>query len=82
MNTAEMIVTIVLVVMVARVLRTYFETRARTAPHDAAGAAEAAMLRREVQTLKERIQVLERLATDDNDTRRLDREIEALRDRK
>ena len=43
---------------------------------------EAARLRDEVRTLKERIAVLERLATDDNSNSvRLDREIERLRDR-
>lgn len=44
-------------------------------------AAENGQLRDEMKGLKERIQVLERLATDDeSDARRLDREIEKLRD--
>jgi hypothetical protein len=40
---------------------------------------EAARLKGEVAALKERIAVLERLATDDNSARNLDREIEKLR---
>ena len=45
-------------------------------------AAENTALRDEMRAMKERIQVLERLATDDeSDARRLDREIEKLRDR-
>lgn len=45
-------------------------------------ATENRLLRDELHGLKERIQVLERLATDDeSDARRLDREIEKLRDR-
>ena len=50
--------------------------------HDQDLAAENTVLRAEMRGLKERIQVLERLATDDeSDARRLDREIEKLRDR-
>ena len=45
-------------------------------------ASENRQLRDELHGLKERIQVLERLATDDeSDARRLDREIEKLRER-
>ncbi len=40
---------------------------------------EATRLKGEVAQLKERIAVLERLATDDNGARQLDREIEKLR---
>ncbi|MEQ1725997.1 MAG: hypothetical protein ABL882_08745 [Sphingopyxis sp.] len=48
------------------------------APHD---NAEARALREEVRTLKERIAVLERIATDNHSAVRLDQEIELLRDR-
>ncbi len=41
--------------------------------------AESRQLKAEVTALKERIAVLERLATDDNSARTLDREIEKLR---
>ena len=40
---------------------------------------DSARLRDEVKSLKDRIAVLERLATDDNGARALDREIEKLR---
>lgn len=46
-------------------------------------AGENAALKDELRGMKERIQVLERLATDDeSDARRLDREIEKLRDQR
>ena len=44
-------------------------------------AASAQALRAEVQQLKERIQVLERVITDERKSIDLDREIERLRDR-
>ncbi len=46
---------------------------------DAAEDPDAARLREEVRTLKERIAVLERIATDKESS--LEREIERLRDR-
>ncbi len=80
MQWAEMIVAIVLIVTVGQILRARHRNAA--APTDPTETAEAARLRDEVRTLKERIAVLERLATDDNSNSvRLDREIERLRDR-
>lgn len=46
--------------------------------HDAANTAS---LEREVADLRKRLEVLERIATDEGETRRLSREIESLRDR-
>jgi hypothetical protein len=43
-------------------------------------SAETAALQSEIRTLKERIQVLERIATDGNRAASLDAEIEKLRD--
>jgi hypothetical protein len=40
---------------------------------------ESGRMKQEIAQLKERIAVLERLATDDNGARQLDREIEKLR---
>lgn len=40
-----------------------------------------ASLEREVADLRKRLEVLERIATDEGETRRLSREIESLRDR-
>ncbi|MFA5988715.1 MAG: hypothetical protein WC803_03800 [Sphingomonas sp.] len=73
-------VMLVLIVMVARVLRARYDAQGRGirnfTPTD-----DTRHLREEVHTLKERIAVLERLATDENNATRLDREIEKLRDR-
>ena len=73
MNAFEMVVLIVGIVMIARVA---------TAKYRATGddnAAETARLGEEIRALKDRVAVLERLATDDST--RLAREIEQLRDR-
>lgn len=80
MQWAEMVVAIVLIVTIGKVLRSrYRQMPDRAEPTE---TLEAARLRDEVRTLKERIAVLERLATDDNSNSvRLDREIERLRDR-
>ncbi|MFN3468502.1 MAG: hypothetical protein ACK4G2_02630 [Novosphingobium sp.] len=45
-----------------------------------ADPAYIAALEREVADLRKRLEVLERIATEDGETRRLTREIEALRD--
>lgn len=80
MQWAEMVVAIVLIVTVGRVLRA--RHRATLTSQPAEDTPEAARLSEEVRALKERIAVLERLATDDNsNSARLDREIERLRDR-
>lgn len=77
MNPFEMVVLIVAVVTIGRV----FQARYRAAgPLDeAANAPEIDQLREDVRRLKERVAVLERLATDG--TAQLEREIEKLRDR-
>ena len=88
MNPFEMVVAIVGIGAVASVLRAKYghgrprrdvgQTFYRSA--DDPLAAENNALRDELRGMKERIQVLERLATDDaSDARRLDREIEKLR---
>lgn len=43
--------------------------------------AYTASLEREVSDLRKRLEVLERIATDEGENRRLSREIESLRDR-
>lgn len=72
-------VIIVFLVMGARVLRARYE--AQGSVPSLGRDPDARRLREEVQTLKDRIAVLERLATDDNGSARLDREIEKLRDK-
>jgi Sec-independent protein translocase protein TatA len=86
-----MVVLIVAIVMVARMIRTRgggfdfrdarrrFQGGARDFGADHQDEAENRRLREEVRALKDRIAVLERIATDSST--HLDREIEALRDR-
>lgn len=90
MGPFEMVVAIVGITAVASVIRAkhgirrdkHGEWRRMDGDADRALAAENNQLRDEMRGLKERIQVLERLATDDeSDARRLDREIEKLRER-
>jgi hypothetical protein len=76
MNQYEFIAAIVAVIMVASILKARFKY---SAPQQGADSGEAQKLREEVRTLKERIQVLERIATDKSSS--LEREIEQLRDR-
>ena len=81
MNPFEMVVLIVAIVMIASVMKARYGAstdrmgRTIVTPPD----PDAERLKDEVRTLKERIAVLERLATDDNGARALDREIEKLR---
>jgi hypothetical protein len=95
MWTAIMVLGIVAMTQIARVLRAKYQAqhgivedrRGRVQmlaqPQDNAATAE---MQREVETLRERIKVLERIATDANttsarETRAVAAEIEALRDR-
>ncbi|HVI97829.1 MAG TPA: hypothetical protein VM657_02055 [Sphingomonas sp.] len=79
MNPFEMVVAIIIVVTIGKVIQARYAAGGGTRSSD--DSQEARRLREEVRALKERIQVLERLATDDTSSARLDREIEALRDR-
>lgn len=86
MQVFEMVVLIVAIVTVGRIVRARYESGDRMQlrfPLMDSGSdnTEARRLREEVTTLKERIAVLERLATDDSTAVRLDREIEKLRDK-
>lgn len=86
MNPFEMVVLIVAITAIASVLRAkYGVTRDKWGNEYRADAGPAQVendaLQQEVRTLKERIQVLERLATEDQPAQRLDREIERLRDK-
>jgi hypothetical protein len=87
MNPFEMVVLIILIVTIGRVVSARMGIRtdrgkARAlargeAPDDSVAVAEAARLRNEVTRLNERIQVLERLATDP--AKRLSDEIDSLK---
>lgn len=82
MNPAEMIVAIVALIVIGGVLRARF---AQVAPPSAREATPLAddnrRLAQEVQQLKERVQVLERVITDNRSSVDLASEIDRLRDR-
>jgi uncharacterized protein YlxW (UPF0749 family) len=90
MNMWEAIVLIVIAVMVARVLRGRHMSRHRGLDHQdgarqVAQAGNEAELRREVEELRKRIAVLERIATDAHSSegrqsKAIAAEIESLRD--
>lgn len=91
MNPFEMVVAIIVIVTIGSVLKARFGIHKdkdgnevyRGGAEGAAAAAENARLRDELRALKERVQVLERVITDsENSSLRLEREIEALRDTK
>ena len=77
MNPFEMVVLIVAIVMVASVMRARMHKHGRDTPPEE--RVENIRLREEVKELKERLHVLERIATDRENS--LSREIEELRDR-
>jgi hypothetical protein len=84
MNPFEMVVLIIAIVMISSIIKTRIRARhGIIADEDGnervAADPDAARLRDEVKGLKERIAVLERLATDEHGPRLLDREIEKLR---
>ena len=79
MNPFEMVAIIVVAVMIASVLRAKYQGSRRSADADPREHAENLRLREEVKSLKERLQVLERIAVEKEDT--LSRQIEELRDR-
>jgi hypothetical protein len=84
MNGPEMVVLIVAVVMTAQVLKARYRMRDcgdDTAIAPVADSAETRMLRDEVKQLRDRIQVLERVITDNHSASDLDREIERLRNK-
>lgn len=74
----EAIVLIVLISAVAGVLNTYLKQRRSGAVPADTGALRA---QDEIKELKARIQVLERVITDNHGSHQLDHEIERLRDR-
>lgn len=84
MGPFEMVVAIIAIVTVGSIIRSKHGIRRdrhgnKYEMRDETVEAENRQLREEMRGMKERLAVLERLATDDN--RSLDREIEKLRDR-
>ena len=79
MNPAELVVTILVIVFGARLARDWMRHRAAahvTLPND-----DTRLLVEEVARLRERVQVLERVVTDNHGSIDLDHRIEQLRDR-
>ena len=76
-----MVVMIVLIVMITSIIKSRHKAAGRGEAASITNDPEAARLRDEVQQMKERIQVLERVITDNHKSVDLDREIERLRDR-
>lgn len=76
-----MVVMIVLIVMITSVFKARHKGARRNEGLSLMNGSEAARLRDEVKQMKERIQVLERVITDNHKSVDLDREIERLRDR-
>lgn len=91
MNPFEMVVAIIVVITIGNVLKSRngggrrrsrgLEGLEGLAEQDPAQRLEAERLREEVRALKERVQVLERVITDNETSLRLDHEIEKLRDK-
>ena len=80
MNQFEMVAIIVVAVMIASVFKArYGHSRRPGIETDPKEHAENLRLREEVKELKERLQVLERIAVDKENT--LSKQIEELRDR-
>lgn len=86
MNPFEMVIGIVLIVTIGSIIRAKHGIRRDSKGNEYFAGnpnqeAETRALQAEIRQLKERIQVLERIATDNNRALSLDEEIEKLRDR-
>jgi len=81
MNPFEMVVAIIIVVTIGRVLQARYRSEGGASRPDPDEAMESQRLHQEVRALRERVQVLERVITDNHSSSDLDREIERLRDR-
>ena len=77
MNIWEFLIAVVFTGVVVRIVQMRHQGGGAARADD----AELAISRDEVRQLKERIQVLERVITDNHGSRELDSEIERLRDR-
>lgn len=87
MNPFEMVVAIIVIVTIGSVLKARYGIHKDKRGNEIfrggdMASSDAAKLRDEVRALKDRVQVLERVITDSEaSSLRLDREIEALRDK-
>jgi hypothetical protein len=86
MNVFEFVLGVILIATIGGIIKARMGVRKdmwgnETSPEDARTAAENSRLQDEVRALRERVQVLERVVTDDESGARIDREIEKLRDK-
>lgn len=77
-----MVVLIVLIAVIGGIVKNRHRAERRGSGANAAPDAESVRLHEEVRTLRERIQVLERVITDTHARNDLDQQIEQLRDRR
>jgi hypothetical protein len=76
MGPFEMVVAIIFIITVGNIIRTRAKYRA-----SGLAPTEVTQMQKEIARLRDRVQVLERVITDNEGSLRLDREIERLRDR-
>lgn len=88
MGPFEMVVAIILIITVGKIVQTKQKAKhgivedqdfMGTKTHRLLNGAETHKMQDEIKALKERIQVLERIATDNNNANDLNRQIEELR---
>lgn len=79
-SVAFMVIMIVMITAIARTSKEKYRAEGRSSL-PVADPGEAVRLREDVQKLRERVQVLERVITDDRKSIDLTQEIERLRDR-
>lgn len=90
MGPFEMVVAIILIVTIGKIIQTKQKAKhgivedqdfMGTKTHRLLNNAETQQMQDEIRGLKERIQVLERIATDSSSANDLNRQIQELRDR-
>ena len=88
MGPFEMVVAIILIVTIGKIIQTKQKAKhgivededfMGTKTHRLLNSAETQQMQDDIRALKERIQVLERIATDSSSTNDLNRQIEELR---
>jgi len=90
MGPFEMVVAIILIITIGKIIQTKQKAKhgivededfMGTKTHRLLNSAETQQMQDEIRALKERVQVLERIATDSSSTNDLNRQIEELRGR-
>jgi hypothetical protein len=90
MGPFEMVVAIILILTIGKIIQTKQKAKhgiveerdfMGTKTHRLLSGAETQQMQDEIKALKERIQVLERIATENNNANDLNRQIEELRSR-